>query len=316
MLLTRQKKRVIIAGLLLLFLILIYGIITVNAKAVRIAVLFSNANTPYQEALTGFKQYLNEQGVEIDLNVHDLNGSKVTAGEAIKTISKEGARIIFTLGTFSTNEVLDQIKSVPIIAGMILKTEKLKGVQNATGIILDFPVETQFEMMRRLLPNARAIGVLYNPEQNNEFIRKAAETAKKMDLNLVLKEVHTPQELPDALRTLSKTADALWGINDSVVYTPETAKHILLFSYRNQIPFIGLSSEWVKAGALYSLDRDYKSIGRQCGEMAYKILQGADAGSIPLSGPREVLYSLNLKTAQQMKINFPEAVIQKAQTRY
>ncbi|MCA9452115.1 MAG: hypothetical protein KC584_05745, partial [Nitrospira sp.] len=66
------------------------------------------------------------------------------------------------------------------------------------------------------------------------------------------KQVETPQELPDALDSLPGNADVLWGFTDSVVFSPETVKGILLFSFRNRIPFVGLSTSWVKAGAVYA----------------------------------------------------------------
>src|SRR4030067_1111588 len=55
---------------------------------------------------------------------------------------------------------------------------------------------------------------------------------------------------------------------DAVVHNPKAAKIILLFSYRHRIPFIGPSESWVKEGAFYALDRDYRDMGAQCGEMA------------------------------------------------
>ena len=50
--------------------------------------------------------------------------------------------------------------------------------------------------------------------------------------------------------------------------TPQTAEPILLSTLKNKIPLVGLSSSWVKAGALYALDRDYVDIGLQSGELA------------------------------------------------
>ncbi len=64
----------------------------------------------------------------------------------------------------------------------------------------------------------------------------------------------------------------------------------------------------VKAGALYSLDWDFQDLGMQCGEMAVKILRG----NYPVSRaeyPRKLKYSINLKTASQMKVTIPEKVL-------
>ncbi len=53
-----------------------------------------------------------------------------------------------------------------------------------------------------------------------------------------------------------------------MVFNPETAKSLLLFSFRHQIPLIGHRRRGSRPGALYALDRDYSDIGVQCAEMA------------------------------------------------
>ena len=67
----------------------------------------------------------------------------------------------------------------------------------------------------------------------------ASQVAKKMGLTLHLRKIVSPREIPAALESLANEVDALWGLADPVVLTPETAEPILLFSFRSRIPFIG-----------------------------------------------------------------------------
>ena len=133
-----------------------------------------------------------------------------------------------------------------------------------------------------------------------------------MGLALEAVEISSPNELPVALQELSNKIDILWGINDRIALNTKTAKRILLFSYRNRIPFIGLSTTWVKSGAIYSLDRDYTYLGIQCGEIAFKVLSGVNVNSIPVTSPRKIIYTINLKTAEHMKINFKDEIVSNA----
>jgi putative ABC transport system substrate-binding protein len=94
--------------------------------------------------------------------------------------------------------------------------------------------------------------------------------------------------------------------------TPQTAEPILLNTLKSKIPLIGLSSSWVKAGALYALERDYVDIGLQSGELAGKLLSGTSADSLPLAYPRKVTYLLNMKTASLMNLEFPQDLIKGA----
>ena len=102
-------------------------------------------------------------------------------------------------------------------------------------------------------------------------------------------------------------------VTDQVVLSRQTAEAILLFSFRNRIPFAGLSASWVKAGALYALDRDYTDLGAQCGEMALRVRRGRRASTLPPETPRKILYALNLRTAQRMKLNLPKELIDGAE---
>lgn len=91
-----------------------------------------------------------------------------------------------------------------------------------------------------------------------------------------------------------------------------TAQAVLLFSFRNDIPFVGLSAARVKAGAIYALDWDYEDVGKQCGELAPKILNGARAGGIAPVSPRKLTYALNLKTARHMRAQIPDSLVRGA----
>lgn len=286
------------------------------AAGEKIAVLVSSNAAPYGEALEGFKGFLREQARETDLEVYELEGNADNASRALQKIGKGGVRMVLTLGSFATEAASSELSDLPIVACMVLRTNSITGAPNATGVGLEFPLETQFTWMQRLLPQARNVGVLYNPDENGKRVEAAARIAKKLGLRLEAQEVDVPQDLPAALDNLSKSADVLWGVADQFALSPSVAKNILLFSFRNRIPLIGPSSTWVKAGALYSLDWDYADIGAQCGEMAVKVLEGAPPASISPASPRKVTYSLNLVTARRLKVEFPDELVRGARHVY
>jgi putative ABC transport system substrate-binding protein len=283
---------------------------TLEAKTYRIGVLMSQDSPPYQEALAGFRQYLEQQRVDISLNSYTLSGTAPQVKEVIEAIRKEGASLLLTLGSFATREAVRKIVEVPIVAGLILDRRDLRQAANATGVILEFPLEIEFQWLQRLLPGHKTIGVLFSPEENRQKIDAAMRVAQNAGLTLIARPVKTPQDLPDALNSLANRVDALWSVADKTVLSPQMAKPLLLFSLRNHIPFIGVSEPWVKAGALYALDRDYTDVGVQCSEMALKILRdGMRASAIPPATPRKVMYSLNLNTARQLPLTIPAGMI-------
>lgn len=280
---------------------------------IRVAVITSQDAPPYQDVAAGFRESLKSEGFNITVDHYALSGNADKASEAIRRITQHPPRLILTIGTLATQTALREAGDIPIVASLVPNLDALRQSKNVTGVDIDFPLATQFEWMHKLLPDIKTIGVLYNPKENEAKIDAAAQAAQKEGLTLLPKEVTTPRALPDAIESLTKHVDILWGITDQLVLSPQTAEAILLFSFRNKVPFAGLSSSWVKAGALYALDRDYTDLGAQCGELAIKILRGTKPNALVIVPLRKVLYSLNQKTAGQMNLEFLPSVVKNAQ---
>jgi len=281
-----------------------------------VAVLVSAAGAPYEEALSGFRQYLQAKGIKADIAVHQLAGDAAKAASVVSSFRKSPPKLVVTLGMLATENVLRETPDIPVVAAMILKSEVLKKADNATGVVLEISLVTQLQWLKKVMPKATTIGIIFNPAENREKIDAVARIAQKMGLKVSAQEVRSPTDIPGALERLASDADVMLGISDSLVLTPQTAKLILLFSFRNKIPFIGPSAAWVKAGALYALDGDYADMGAQCGEAAVKILQGTPASSIPLGTPRKTVFTLNRKTAEEMSLSIPDDIAREAKVVY
>ena len=293
-----------------LWLMIVAGHATADSS--RIVVLSGQDLKPYQDVLVGFQQSLSKQGININIEVHALKGNQNTMQEVLADVKRNGARLVVTLGTAATQAAVREGSHLPILATMIMSAADIQSAPNATAVLLDFPLDIQLQWLRRIVPGAGTVGMLFNPQENQAKATAALRIAKDTGLTLVTQAVDTPRALPDALDNIARTVDVLWGISDSTVMTAHTAESILLSMLRNKIPLVGLSTPWVKAGALYALDRDYADIGFQCGEVAGKVIGGTKAGSLAPVSPRKVTYAVNLKTAGIIKLELPQDLIRGA----
>lgn len=267
---------------------------------------------PYKEVLKGFQQSLGQQGINATFDEYLLQGNSGKASQAVQEAKQKGTTLLVTVGTLATQTAIKEAGDIPIVAALVPNPDDLK-TGNATGVGLDFSPETQFQWLQKLVPDAKTVGVVFNPKKSASRIEAATQAARSLGLTLVTKQVETPQALTDALNGLVNDVKVLWAISDSTLFSPQTAESVLLFSFRNRIPVAGLSTSWAKAGALYALDRDYLDLGAQCGEMAGKILQGAKASSLPPTTPRKIIYVLNLKIATHLKLDIAQPLIDGAQ---
>ena len=278
----------------------------------RVFVFSSHGARPYQEVLAGFQGYLDKQGVGVTYETFVLDGDSEKAAQSIALAKKNEPALIYSLGFMATRFIRDGMQDRPILASLVVDLDEFGSGVNTTGVVLSFPPKVQLEWLKRLLPKHTRVGVLYSSEKNQRMVEMAAREADRLGLALFSQKIESPKELPGALRRLSKKVDVIWALADKVILAPQTAKAILLSSFRNRIPVIGPSTPWVKAGALYALDWDYAEIGRQSGELAEKMLKGVPAHQLSPESPRTVLYSLNLRTARHMRLDLSDALVQGA----
>ncbi len=277
-----------------------------------IVIFVSRDDGPYEGIVSGVRRLLASRAGDLQVTIHSLQADAEKASEALRLARREGSTPMITVGSAASRAALQAEGEAPVIACMTADERGLLESENATGVLLEFPVETHLRWMRRLVPKSQSIGVLYSRDENHERIKRAERIARRLGLRLITREIAKPQDLPDALDSLAREADMLWGVTDQLVLSRQTSQAVLLFSFRNRIPFSGLSASWVKAGALYALDRDYDDLGAQCGEMAVDVLNGKRASSLPPATPRKVNYALNLRTAEHLRLEFSPELIKGA----
>ena len=271
---------------------------TPSAQAPRITVILSQESPAYRAAAEGFKAELAGQGLSVDV---DLRAPGIPNPDQVRQIRARAPDLILALGAPAAAAADADFPDLPVVAVMLRRADFAK-LGRATGVYLEFPVELDLRWLKLVLPRARRVGVVYNPGENAAVVAHAGTVAAGLGLELVPRKVESRDRLPDALTSMANDVDVIWGIADTLVLTPETARSFLLFQFRQRIPFAGLSDAWVRAGALYAIDRDWTDLGRQCAGLAVQVLRGRSPASLEPAAPRRVTLSVNSNTAQTLQV--------------
>jgi len=274
----------------------------------RITVFLSHDADAYQSTLKGIRQRFAQEGIPTNWDVYQMGGNKDRALPGIADAKTNETKLIIALGAIATEAVCREITRIPIVVGLLLKTDCLVKSANATGVTLAFSPELSLQWIQKTLPTAKNVGVLYNPVENQSNIEKARQAAERLGMMLYAQAVRKPKELPGMLKKIMKKSDVIWGLPDSLILNPQTAKTILLSSFRNRIPFAGPSVSWAKAGAFQALGHDYVQIGDQCAGVAIRILKGENPNRIPILTSENARCYINQKTANHLKIRLPDPI--------
>ena len=112
------------------------------------------------------------------VRVHSLASGGEAAMAALRDARRSGDGPLLTVGSSATRAALEAPGDAPVVACMVVDAQDLEKVDNATGVVLEFPLETQLESIQRFVPRSQTIGVLYNPAENQERIEKASKDWK------------------------------------------------------------------------------------------------------------------------------------------
>jgi putative ABC transport system substrate-binding protein len=297
--------------LIITILLCFWAVIAGANDAKQILIISNASNGPYPQVISGFKTQLSAQ---LNVAYTEYNVAQIKADSALlnSEIHDHPPDLIFALGTDATVLAKQNTKSIPIVTTLVLKNELFNA--GTTGVSLAYPLSTQIQWLKKIFPNQSKVAVLFNPVENTKAVQALKKIVEQNGLELIAIPVETPKQLPDALEQLAKNIELLFAIPDDVSMSPKTAKEVLLSSFRNRVPLIGLSDQWVKAGALYALSWDYDDLGQQCALQSQKILNGMSILQVAPETPRKLTYTINTKIAEHMNIEMSDSLLKNAKT--
>ncbi|GAB6140281.1 hypothetical protein JCM14076_10100 [Methylosoma difficile] len=278
--------------------------------ALDILVLQSHDSQPYQQVLQGFKDNMAAQGLSPDYTVKNIR--EVNEDTVKSQVQAKPPALIFALGTPATHLALRCEQKIPILASLVLDVEEFRHNPNMAGIGLSFSADVQWYWLRRILPEAQQIAVIYDPSHGKGLLLELQKLAESGHVSLIPVPASNAEELPGLLQNLPAQLDAVWAVDGVAAFNTGTAvQELLLYSFRNRTPVIGLSAQWVKAGAIYALDWDYLDLGTQAADLASNLIKkGVKPNAIKAQYPRKVRPVFNEKTAEHMKLPTSPVLLQ------
>ena len=273
--------------------------------------------SPYRDAAKGFSSAVN-----VRVNEYDIRRDGSSRKEMLAVLDKFSPRLLFMLGSDALRLITGESDSPPGVFAFVLNPKSAFAGSNnkrpnMVGISMSVSPHRQFEQLLKLVPKTRKIGVVYDPSKVRELVEEGHEAAHKLGMTLVTRQVKNRGEAVDAVTSLEGKIDALWMIPDTTVITHESIEQMLLFSFRNSIPLIGISDKYVKKGALFALSSDPEEVGKQAGAIAMEMLSGKKFNRLPLIvRPDKPKMSININTADKIGIVVPDSIKESASKVY
>jgi len=222
--------------------------------------------------------------------------------------------LISTGATPATRAAKNATSTIPIVfmgvgdpVGFGLVTSLARPGGNLTGFS-DLNTELnpkRLELLAELVPQARTIAFLVNPNQTvGRFIR-IQEAARSKGVQLAILKAGTEAEIDAAFAALVELhAGALLVTGD--IFFATRREQLVALASRHAVPAIYISSDFAAAGGLISYGIDYATVFRETGVYAGRILKGEKPADLPVQQPTKFELVINLKTAKALGLTVPQ----------
>ncbi len=240
---------------------------TAFAAAPSVLVVKSTDIEAYNEAVDSFEK-------NCRCNIRELSLTEIDENTLLHDIREEGPALILTVGV----DALIRVSSITdrlIVYSMVPNSSLISAPgKNISGVSMHVTPEKYLRAMIDLFPEAKRIGIVYDPKNLDAFVKEAEQISRRNGVELVLREVQRVVDVPATIDSLKGEIDLFWMLPDATVVNTETFKYLLGFSFRMRIPVFSFSKKYVENGAAAGLFTFPVDIGSQAGEMARQILTG------------------------------------------
>ena len=198
-----------------------------------------------------------------------------------------------------------------------LANEDGTSVGNVTGTSDALPVTNQLEMIRKIMPEAKTIGILYTTSETNSesTIAEYKKYASDYGFEIVDSGINTIADVPMAAADLASRVDCITNLTDNTVVS--ALQTVLDAANKAGIPVFGSEVEQVKNGCVASMGLEYVELGRQTGAMAAKVLKGeAKASDLKFEVISEASLYVNTAAADKIGLALDEDFVNGAAEKF
>jgi putative ABC transport system substrate-binding protein len=201
----------------------------------------------------------------------------------------------------------------PVRLGLVTSLSRPGG--NVTGVT-ELTVELtakRLELVHELVPAARVIGLLANPDPARMDImtRDAQAAATNLGLQLIVLPASTEAEVENAFTTLTQKRVGALVIGADTFFT-SIAEKLGELALRHSMPAIFGFHQFAAAGGLASYAGNIMDAYHLAGAYAGRILKGEKPADLPVQESTKVELIFNLKSAKALGVTIPVTLLGRA----
>ena len=247
----------------------------------KIGVLQLTEHPALDASNKGFVDALDEAGITYNIDQQNAQNDQSACQTIAHKLVNDGNDLILAIATPAAQAVAGATDEIPIVgtaitdfasAGLVQSNDKPG--KNVTGSSDLTPVADQFDLLVKLLPQAKTVGVLYCTAESNSDVqvKLADQAAANHGLKLVRYSVSSSNEIQQVVESMVGKVDVVYTPTDNTIAAGMTT--VTMIANDNKLPTICGEEGMVDNGGLATYGINYEELGKLAGQMAVRILKG------------------------------------------
>jgi putative tryptophan/tyrosine transport system substrate-binding protein len=214
----------------------------------------------------------------------------------------------FALHATQTIPIVFAISSDPAQIGLVKSLRRPGG--NATGVtfLQDDLAAKRLQIFAELVPSARRVALLRNPEHLDNERENALEGAQGLGIALQSFDMRHTAEVEGVLQAAREAqVEALYVVSSR--FMVQNLARFVAFAAAHQLHLIGGWGAWAKAGALMSYGPNVVEMVASTAAFIDKLFKGNKPGDMPVQQPTRFELIVNARTARDAGLVLPASIL-------
>lgn len=252
-------------------------------------------------------------GENIAIDVQNAQADQSNLATISDRFVSNNVDLVLAIATPATQAIAGKTTEIPILGTAVTDYEVARLVDsneapggNVSGTTDMNPIAEQIDLLTKLVPTAKTVGVLYTSSEDNSVLQAAIakEAIEKAGLSYVEVTVTNSNDVQQAAQSIVGQCDAIYIPTDNVFASAMPVVHGVTSS--SKTPVICGESGMVLNGGLATLGINYYDLGYQTGLMAVKILKGeAEPATMPIEASTAFDFAINGTVAEEIGLEIP-----------
>ncbi|MEJ2142536.1 MAG: ABC transporter substrate binding protein [Gammaproteobacteria bacterium] len=228
----------------------------------KVLAVVSYKSSLYENFYESLESKLDEKIILEKTAIADLREKNLSAYDLVISIGSDASKILSRTGNI--NSLLYTL--IPgTLAESIGKRPCL--AKKCLSVLIEQPADRYFQLFKLIFPRNRTLAIA-TTSKDPGYLAQLKSTAQKYSTQLKIIPIDKNTIIARSLiKGLTKN-DVLLALPDPNIYNKDTAKSIILSAYHKNVPIIGYSQAFAKAGALISLYSSLDDIASQTEKLA------------------------------------------------